>query len=120
MLTAFTGTAVLAQETADKVKAALDEALKTYIVNVKPDKNCECNNCTHTYKDAFKITKRQAVAGTLRVWGVAKAYHKSQFTGSGMGTIEFYAELKKQGEEVSVSKFKWRKNDCMLYVTLLE
>ncbi len=109
-----------AQDTAEKVKAAIDEALKTNIKNIKPDKNCDENNCPHTYKNSFKITKRQTVSRTLRVWGVAKAYHRCQFQNSGMGTFQFYAELLKRGQEVSVSKLKWRKNDCMRYEVLVD
>lgn len=111
---------LMGQSSADQVKNVLDEALKTHIKGVKPDHNCDCNNCAHFYQNAYKITKRQTVAGTLRVWGVAKAYHKSRFTDSGSGTIEFYAEFGKQAGEVVLSKFKWRKDDCMLYEVLVE
>lgn len=112
------GTVLYAQDGNADSKAKLDEALKTYIVNLEPANSCECNECKHTYKGNYKVTKSQSVAGVLRLYGVATVTYKSLYTG-GDGTVQFYAELQKNEGEVSVTKLKWRKAECMKYETLL-
>jgi hypothetical protein len=112
------GIALHAQEGNADSKANLDEALKTYMVNLEPQNGCECNECKHTYKGNYKITKSQSVEGVLRLYGVAAVTFKSLYKG-GDTTVQFYAELQKNGQEVVVTKLKWRKGECMKYETLL-
>jgi hypothetical protein len=112
------GIALHAQEGNTDTKEKLNAALKSYIVNLEPDNNCECNECKHTYKGGYKITKSQTVEGVLRLYGVAAVTYKSLYKG-GEGTVQFYAELEKHGDDIVVTKLKWRKGECMRYETLL-
>ena len=112
------GAGLYAQEGNSDAKAKLDAALKTYIVNLAPQKNCDCNECKHTYKGSYKITKSQTVEGVLRLYGVATVTYKSLYK-AGDGTVDFYAELQKDAGEAVVTKLKWRKGECMKYETLL-
>lgn len=108
-----------AQNSTDEVKRLLDESLRTYVQKIHPPKGCECNECGHTFTKGYKITKHQEVAGVLRVYGMAKVQYKSAYKG-GSGTIEFYAEFRKEAGETILVRLRWRKDDCMKYKTLYE
>ncbi len=108
-----------AQEGSDGIKEALTTVLETYVVDLEPDNNCECNECKHTYKGGYKITKKQSVEGTLRLWGMAGVKYKSLY-GAGEGKIYFYAEFKKVNGVVQATKLKWRKGDCMKFQTIFQ
>ncbi len=112
------GASLHAQEGNSDAKVKLEAALKTYIVNLEPANSCECNECKHSYKGSYKITKSQSVEGVLRLYGQAAVSYKSLYKG-GDTVIEFYAELQKDNGEAVVTKLKWRKGDCMKYETLL-
>ncbi|MEL7338915.1 MAG: hypothetical protein AAGM67_00410 [Bacteroidota bacterium] len=115
----FIPLAGIAQNSSDEVKTLLDEALRTHVQKIHPPKGCECNECAHTYTRGYKITKHQEVGGVLRLYGLAKVQYKNAFTG-GTSTIEFYAEFQKSNGNTVLKRLRWKKDDCMKYVTLYE
>lgn len=107
-----------AQSEADQVKAAIEEGLRTYVVDLYPPKNCPENGSRHTYAGSFKITKHGTVGGTLRIFGVAKITYRNARTG-GTEAVDFYAELDKAAGEVVLTRLRWRRGSCMPYQTLM-
>ena len=107
-----------AQSEADQVKAAIEDGLRTYVVDIFPPKNCPENGSRHTYAGSYKITKHSSVDGTLRIFGVASVTYRNARTG-GTEAIDFYAELDKQNGTVVLTRLRWRKGSCMPYETLM-
>lgn len=110
-----------AQSSGTSFQEALDAGLTTYVKNIHPKKGCTCNECGYTYKGskAFKVTKKSVVEGVLRVNAMVKIKWKNAFT-AGEEVIPVYAEFKKEGDDVVMTKLKWRKDACMQFETLFQ
>ncbi|MEM6263940.1 MAG: hypothetical protein AAGI38_15610 [Bacteroidota bacterium] len=103
----------------DPIKQALNDALKTYLVNQKPFKGCEHDNCAHNYAGSIKITKRVKAGSKLQVTGMAKVKYKGPFD-HGEGVVTFFAQLVKRNGQPEVELLKWQKSRCMKMETLLD
>lgn len=108
-----------AQSTAERVRDQLGATLKAKLNKVSPEAKCPCNNCEFTYTQGYKITKNTKAGDKLMLWGQAKTKYRSPFEG-GDAVVEFYAECRKSGSEIIVTKLKWRKDSCMRYAVLYD
>lgn len=130
-LTLFFGSSIplSAQPSKQLVQQRLHEAMDEYLKSVKPHHFCECNNCLHFYSGKLKVLRTGHVGKVvgynkhedrIAIWGLASAEQYSPFTSSDTN-VNFYAEIKILGnDDVVVTFLKWKLNDCMKYVTLLD
>ncbi|MEL6672210.1 MAG: hypothetical protein AAFR61_08450 [Bacteroidota bacterium] len=111
-----------------QIAQALDSALSTYLQGVKPHHYCLCNNCEHYYDGGLNLLRKgrsyRELSETekenrMTVWGSAKANQYSPF-GSSHTIIQFYAEFRAEESIPTLKLLRWKQNDCMQYVTLME
>ncbi|WNJ19964.1 hypothetical protein [Pontibacter sp. G13] len=109
---------VHSQSANEVIRFKLNDALRRYVVNLYPDRSCECNECRLTYLDTYRITQHDKVDNTLQIQGVAKTGWQSRMT-SGTSTIMFYAEFRRVRGEIKLRKLMWKKDGCMKFRTLM-
>ncbi len=110
--------AASAQSMKEKVRSAVDQSLGEHLKEVFPTNNCEANDSGHNYAGDFTIDRSGEVEGTLRLWGRAKVTFSNRRTG-GDTIVDYYAECKKRGGVVIVTKLRWRRGPCMRYENLV-
>lgn len=95
------------------VKDRVNTALTEHLRNITPPRGSECDACAYTYNNSLKIERTQEVDGKLLIYGKAKTKFTSKFSGSGEKIVDFYAELIKPDNVVTVTKLKWSNGPTM-------
>jgi hypothetical protein len=118
-----------AQFTKKAVYQKVDSTLQVHLQAAQPHHHCPCNNCDHFYTGKLNLhsTGRTAVPLGNRkfeerffVWGKASVSQVSPFLSSET-IVSIYAELKElDNGEIELTTLKWKQNDCMQYVYLVE